>query len=205
MSYITLWTITVPASLVTGLLAVLGTGLILSRHSKKTYSLDPLWDTVFWHVLIWKGSYVIMYWETVVSSPLSVLYFDGGLTGAILATVVSVALLFWKHTEQGKLSVYIRAYLGVFTLYQWVEFILDGYSIGMLLVLIAQSGLLAWYLRRKHPTMIESRQTIVLYMAFLLWMETVKLTSTPAELPVALLYGVGLLLCTLRRKETTSI
>ena len=48
------------------------------------YTADILLDAVFYFIIVWKLSVIFTNFNTVIKSPLSIIYFDGGILGFYL-------------------------------------------------------------------------------------------------------------------------
>lgn len=57
---------------------------------------DILVDAIFYFILVWKLSFVITDFSNVIKSPLSVIYFNGGLTGFYLGLLVAVGKVLFE-------------------------------------------------------------------------------------------------------------
>lgn len=57
-------------------------------------SLEQL---VFTYLIVWKGSYMLFSWTDFLQAPLSLVYFDGGRSGHLLALAVIAGMLYLKR------------------------------------------------------------------------------------------------------------
>lgn len=57
---------------------------------------DLVLNSVFWGLLIWKGSLLLLEPRLIMESPLSLLYFTGGTKGFILGTLGTLIYLIFK-------------------------------------------------------------------------------------------------------------
>lgn len=116
-SWYTIVNLSLPATSVAWLLAVLFTGVIIILQLEKK-SLDAYLNVIFIFFFVWKFSFVVTNWQDVIRYPLSLIYYNGGVVGVILAIVASVSYAIWQiHKE--KSAVFVR---------QWVFFCLISYS-----------------------------------------------------------------------------
>lgn len=82
------------------------------------------------YIVAWKGSYLLFYFEEAMQSPLSILYFDGGLAGHLLALIVLLGFILWKKINTHLLFFilvrFISSYILVYYLFtgQWLFAIL---------------------------------------------------------------------------------
>lgn len=90
---------------------------------------------VFAYIVVWKLSYVLFSWEGFVKMPLSLLYFDGGLKGQLLALVVVLAFLYKRKHELQWQTVwlywvrFVGIYSAVVAIFQeqWIPAIIWGF------------------------------------------------------------------------------
>ena len=93
MTYITLGQFSIPIAWIAFFIAILYSDF---RNKNKDDHTDKIISRLFWfYVLIWKLSYILFSWESFVQAPMSILYFDGGLKGNILAFMAKVFLMEW--------------------------------------------------------------------------------------------------------------
>ncbi|MFS0575462.1 hypothetical protein AB1K83_07505 [Sporosarcina sp. 179-K 3D1 HS] len=96
--WFTIWSLTVPSSWLALLLAFL-LSYIAVRFLYGKQEADLVSDSIFWLVLVWKLSVIVTDFQTVLSAPLSILYFHGGVVGFFLGLIVMIMKLF---RERGK-------------------------------------------------------------------------------------------------------
>lgn len=76
---------------------VLKLWLLRSRKEESGKLLFELaLDSVFWGFLIWKGSLVLFDPKLVIESPMSLLYFSGGMKGLILGILCALIYFYFK-------------------------------------------------------------------------------------------------------------
>ena len=51
------------------------------------------WNALAFYILVWKLSYIVFNWQHFLDMPLSILYFNGGLYGHLLASAWLIAYL----------------------------------------------------------------------------------------------------------------
>lgn len=88
MGYLTLGTWTIPYAWIAFLLAYF---YIDIRNRKAESQWPNAFEHLLWVYLIcWKASYIVFYWEPFLSSPMSLMYFDGGWKGHLVALAVTL-------------------------------------------------------------------------------------------------------------------
>ncbi|MEK4228045.1 TlpA family protein disulfide reductase [Solibacillus sp. FSL H8-0538] len=95
MASFSIGSLTIPTIWASVLLAYMVTKLINERilHQKN----DWLGDFLFLYIVIWKLSYIVTDWAQFIRAPLSLLYFDGGILGHVLAVIVVTIQLYRKR------------------------------------------------------------------------------------------------------------
>ena len=135
MSYVPIFHLTVPAVWVAVLLAAAAASLIM-RFVMGNKMGDWYWNAVTLYILAWKFSYILFSFEHFLDMPLSLLYFNGGLYGHLLAiALVSgyLALAQKKHADLARQApvAWLLFFLSYQTILQsfennWVEAALHG-------------------------------------------------------------------------------
>nr|WP_251047854.1 hypothetical protein [Planococcus sp. ISL-109] len=100
--------LTVPAIWVSVILAAIAASL-LQRFVSGDKTGDWYWNAVALYILTWKLSYILFNFEHFINMPLSLLYFNGGLPGHLLAVLLVMAYLFVarkKHKELAEQAVF---------------------------------------------------------------------------------------------------
>lgn len=120
--------LTVPSSWIAVLLAILITWLVLWRKFGKT---TEVWfsDAAVLFLLVWKLSVIITDFNMILSSPLSILYFNGGYTGLYLGLIVALARMLFQLKKKGwpvsELVAILFASVMVQSLYQFLMVIMN--------------------------------------------------------------------------------
>lgn len=87
------------------------------RLRKDVTKGDLFFENVLWrYIVIWKLSYVLFEWSDFIQAPLSLLYFDGGWKGHLLALVLSMLVL-WPKREEMQLS-HIQMWVRFFIVFE---------------------------------------------------------------------------------------
>ena len=95
MTYVSLGQVNIPIAWLAFLLAIFYSDFRSRKASVATNKL--LEHLVFTYILVWKFSYILFSLSDFIKAPLSLVYFDGGLRGHILALVVLAFILFRKR------------------------------------------------------------------------------------------------------------
>lgn len=121
MTYITLGQFSIPIAWIAFFIAILYSDF---RNKNKDDHTDKIISRLFWfYVLIWKLSYILFSWESFVQAPMSILYFDGGLKGNILAFMVMIIVLV-KHRAGIEWEVLWQYWTRFVAAHQFVNYIL---------------------------------------------------------------------------------
>ncbi|BAQ10223.1 hypothetical protein OXB_1752 [Bacillus sp. OxB-1] len=93
-----IWSVTVPSTWLALLLAFL-LSYVAVRVLYQKEEADLIADSFFWLVIVWKLSVVLTDFKSVVSAPLSILYFHGGVVGFFLGLAVVIVKLFRERMK----------------------------------------------------------------------------------------------------------
>lgn len=125
---ITIFKLSVPSSHLSALAALVAAYVLIRlRYGSRPAGL--LADAAFYFVLIWKGSYVLTNFGSFLKAPLSLLYYNGGMTGA-LAGLLAALYFLWRKGLAASPAVLTGA-VAVQSVYQ------------MMMVLLNDNGILA--------------------------------------------------------------
>ncbi|WLR55803.1 hypothetical protein LC048_02005 [Mesobacillus subterraneus] len=119
MNYITIGRFTLPTDLLAAFAAIFIGALIYRIREKKSID-DWYWNSFFIYIAIYKISYAIFNFKLFIDTPLSLLYFNGGTEGQILAFLGIAIYLYWLTRKKGstiKPVEYLPAYFIFFLLY----------------------------------------------------------------------------------------
>lgn len=128
---------------------------------------DWYWNGFFYYFLIWKLSYIIFNFNMFLNTPLSVVYYNGGIKGHILALVtLSVYLLFIALKKYQ--SIYndsAQIFLLFFICYEVVLSILEKYITATVVQFILLIGyLIVLYFLKKRQTIVSEQLFIIIVM-----------------------------------------
>lgn len=117
MEYFSISSINIPISWIAFFAAILSLEWIsrkLGDSCKKSL------DTIFWlYIAVWKGSYVLLFWDSFIQAPMSLLYFDGGIKGHLIAVLV-LCMYIWKKRQSLSISTMWQLWLRFLAIYQVV-------------------------------------------------------------------------------------
>lgn len=119
---------TIPSSWVALMIGFLVAYIMIRLKYGKQLS-ELLVDAIFYFILVWKLSVILTQFGNVISSPLSILYFNGGRVGVILGILVAgIKVLVALKKNKIKLNDIQALFLGVViiqTVYQIVMVLLN--------------------------------------------------------------------------------
>lgn len=130
MSYVPIFHLTVPAVWIAVLLAAAVANLLM-RVAVNQKMGDWYWNALAFYILVWKLSYIVFHWQYFLDMPLSLLYFNGGLYGHLLATAFVIGYLLLAQRKQTAMAeqaaaawlLFFLAYQSIlqFLEAQWVQ------------------------------------------------------------------------------------
>lgn len=94
MDTLTIGSIHIPYTWVAFLAAIFVLEIVTKKRA--TWQIDSF---LFQYILIWKLSYVLFYLKAFIQAPLSILYFDGGWKGHLLALCIVLITLIMKRQQ----------------------------------------------------------------------------------------------------------
>ena len=119
MNYITFGRFTLPADLLAAFAAIFIGALIYKAKQKKSID-DWYWNSFFLYIAIYKLSYALFNFKLFIDTPLSLLYFNGGTEGQILAYAgIGIYLYLLARRKGNTINTveYLPAYFLFFLLY----------------------------------------------------------------------------------------
>lgn len=119
MNYITFGRFTLPADLLAAFAAIFIGALIYRLKEKKSID-DWFWNSFFIYIAIYKLSYAVFNFNLFIDTPFSLLYFNGGTEGQILAFLGIAIYIVWLTRKKGsttKAEEYLPGYFLFFLLY----------------------------------------------------------------------------------------
>lgn len=97
-TYYTIVSLTAPSSWIALIIAfVVAYGAVRFRFGKK--NAEALLDAFFYFIVVWKLSVLVVDFKLVLQSPLSLLYFNGGIVGYTLGIVGAAGKFLWDKKK----------------------------------------------------------------------------------------------------------
>ena len=91
MGYVAIGSVSVPYEWLAFFIAVVFQGWRTGHIEKESKDVA---DTLLWiYLIVWKVSYIVFDWAALCSSPVSIIYFDGGWKGHVHAFVIDLRVL----------------------------------------------------------------------------------------------------------------
>ena len=134
MGYLTLGTWTIPYAWVAFLLTYLY--IDIRNRKAKTQWPNAFENLLFVYLISWKASYILFYWEPFLSSPLSILYFDGGWKGHLIALAITSVIFIRRKIIVG-MNPLLELWLQFIAMYYIIFSVLAGQYIIAAVALIA--------------------------------------------------------------------
>jgi hypothetical protein len=115
LNYITFGRFTLPADLLAAFAAIFIGALIYRLKEQKSID-DWYWNSFFLYIAIYKLSYALFNFKMFIDTPLSLLYFNGGTKGQIIAFAGIALYLLWIARKKGS-SINTQDYLPVYFIF----------------------------------------------------------------------------------------
>lgn len=164
MNYITLGRFTLPADLIAAFAAIFIGALIYKAKEKKSIG-DWYWNSFFVYIAIYKLSYVLFNFKMFLDTPFSLLYFNGGTEGQILA-FAGIALYLFLITKKKDNSFNKKEFLPVYFIFfmlYWTG--LFVFSLDFLAATVQAVLLMAFILFHYNKQQLTLQLTILFLMA----------------------------------------
>lgn len=124
MDYITISRFSIPVMWLAFFGAVFYLDYRLKTEHKPT--VNRIDRFVWQYLLVWKLSYIVFSFEQFKESPTSILYFDGGIAGHVLA-LLSIGFVIWKKQKEMQIPVLLTAWFHFVSMYHIIYFALTGH------------------------------------------------------------------------------
>lgn len=127
MNYITIGRFTLPADLLAAFAAIFLGAMVYWLKERKSIG-DWYWNSFFLYIAIYKLSYAIFNFRLVMDTPLSLLYFNGGLRGQVLAFLgIALYLFLLARKKENSISKHelMTAYFSFFMISKTAIFALS--------------------------------------------------------------------------------
>lgn len=178
--------LTVPSSWIAVLFALIVAGIIVWRKFGKDTE-DWYSDAAIVFLLVWKFSVILTDFSSVVEYPLSVLYFNGGVTGIYMGLVVALSRLLWRLRKQEwleqELTALILAFVMVQSLYQFLMVVLNEAEVFQKIITIVMfSGMLILTWLKAPLSTVWRTQLAILFLCTHVFVATIQpegLIQTP--------------------------
>ncbi|WP_274307278.1 TlpA family protein disulfide reductase [Solibacillus daqui] len=126
MDYLTISRWSIPVLWLAFFGAVFYIDLVMKKQNEPTVKMM---DRFVWqYLLVWKVSYIVFSLEQFLAAPSSILYFDGGLRGHVLA-LISIVYVIWIKRHDLQMDVLVKAWLHFVSAYHVLYFALTGHWI----------------------------------------------------------------------------
>lgn len=201
MTYYQFGNLSVPTVWITVLGALLITSILNRVYTGKKTS-DWFWNSFFLYFLIWKLSYIIFHFKMFLDTPLSIVYFNGGINGHILGLVSLSVYLVWFASKKFP-SIYIesfRLFLLYFMCYEVIMNVLEKNYIEAFGHLVILTVLLLYLLFIKKNENLLSGKMFILFI--LLDLLIISFFQTIVSTEVITFIWIGLTLLILSKKMT---
>lgn len=134
--------------------------------------LNQLTNGVILWIFVWKFSYLIFNFEKAMSNLQTILFFTGGKSGAMVATIITVIFLFFKLRNNNKKSIIDVIIVGSFSFFisLYLILLLIGYDIlpsFIKLLVLAMLFLLYLYKDIKQQERKETMKKVIALIVFI--------------------------------------
>lgn len=121
MTWYTIGTLSFPATWISILAGFLVTGVFLSIRKMKETS-NWFGNVAFIFILTWKLSVVLFQFKMILSAPLSILYFNGGIKGYWLGVLASIVYTyFYVKRNNIKIEEFVQAWILFIVIFEFVS------------------------------------------------------------------------------------
>ncbi|MFS0784610.1 hypothetical protein [Bacillus sp. 1P06AnD] len=196
MSYISIGSFTVQASIIAFFLALFS-GSILYRLSEKRSIGDWYWNSFFLFIIIMKATYIAFNFSIFLDAPLGILYFTGGTKGEIIAFFgIGLYIAFQSKKHKHLTHEMLIAYLYYFISYETFVNALQGNWVATVCNLLLLAGSFWLIKKRTAYSPINSDQLFILIL--LIEALIVSLFDELLSIHRALILSLGILLLFLK-------
>lgn len=201
MNYITFGRFTLPADLLAAFAAIFIGALIYRLKEKKSID-DWYWNSFFLYIAIYKLSYALFNFKMFIDTPLSLLYFNGGTKGQILAFAGIALYLLWiarKKSSSINTQDYLPVYFIFFMLFWTALFAFSEDFLAAALQALFLLGFLVFYFSK---TKLNLQYAILFLMLEVL---ILSLFSDLFSLENLLILALGFYLLTFQRTNKEEV
>ncbi|WP_391559911.1 hypothetical protein [Robertmurraya sp.] len=198
--YLEIANITIPALWVAVVAALFIASAIYRFFSREKVG-DWYWNGFFLYFLIWKLSYIVFHLDMFIDLPLSILYFNGGTKGHLLALLLLITYFFFiSKRNHALIETSIHTLLLFFLTYEVVIHLLEKNwveSLGHLFVSTIYSTLLFFLLKNNR---IISRLIVILIILLELLILSIFTTIFTIEAFTLIIMGLTVLVLSNKRQ-----
>lgn len=200
MNYLTIGRFTLPTDLLAAFAAIFIGALVYRLKEKKSIA-DWYWNSFFIYIAISKLSYALFNFKMFIDTPLSLLYFNGGFKGQILAFIGIALYLVVIARKKWDINEFLPVYFIFFLLYETALFALAGDALAALIQAGVLIAFLAFYFKE---WMLTAQHTILLLLVQALLFSLFSQLLSAENLSILAL-GIVLLFFQGLNKEGTTI
>lgn len=132
--------ITVPSTWIALAMAfVIAFGVVRIRSGK--IAADVFSDALFYFIIVWKLSVILTNFETVIKSPLSIIYFNGGIVGFYLGLAVAGARIVLDSRKNYSFERLVALFVGAVSIQVVFQILMVVMNPGDWLVNVVTVGL----------------------------------------------------------------
>ncbi|MHA6258412.1 hypothetical protein ACXYMX_00740 [Sporosarcina sp. CAU 1771] len=196
-----IYTLTLPSTWLALIIAFVVAYVVIRIRFGK-YPAEILSDALFYFIIVWKFSVILTDFKTVIHSPLSILYFHGGLIGFYLGLFAAglriVMEIRKKEFGFHQLTALFVGVIAIQSIYQVMMVVLnEGGLVAQIVTVLgfAAFALFVWVVIEKSP--VWPVQLTVLFIGvhvFVAAFQEQGLTGTPviATLIMSIFFGITL-------------
>lgn len=198
--YLEIANITIPALWVAVVAALFIASAIYRFFSREKVG-DWYWNGFFLYFLIWKLSYILFHLDMFIDIPLSILYFNGGTKGHLLAILLLISYFFFiSKRNLALIETSIHTLLLFFLTYEVVIHLLEKNwveSLAHLLVFTFYSSMLFFLFKKKR---VISKSIIIFIILLELFLFSIFTTLFSIEAFTLIIIGLTVLLLSKKRQ-----
>ncbi|MCJ8007645.1 hypothetical protein ACFFF5_15855 [Lederbergia wuyishanensis] len=201
MSWYTIGTLSFPASWVSILLAFFLTGLFLSLRKRKD-TANWYGNVVFIFILTWKLSVILFQFKMILSNPLAILYFNGGIKGLWIGVAAAILYTyFYVKKNVAKIEEFIQAWLFFIVIYEVASAYLIDVSTMWVVVHLLIGIVVVTFSLLKEKQLTWQLQIMVLYIGILALIYSLQ--NQLLTLPIAIYVIIAMILSILAKIRRT--
>ncbi|WP_438316212.1 hypothetical protein [Sporosarcina sp. FA9] len=198
--------ISVPSSWIALAVAfVIAFGVVRIRSGK--LPADVFSDALFYFIIVWKLSVILTNFETVIKSPLSIIYFNGGIVGFYLGLAVAGVRIVFEIRKNYSVERLVALFVGAVTVQVVYQILMvamnpDDWIVNLVTIgLFLGFGVLVWI--NVHKSRSWAIQLTVLWIAvhvFVAAFQEDGITATPVIATACI--GVFFAICLNFKRES---